>query len=53
MDQTLRLQALEKSLQLHSVWLKRGEISCSAELQIEDIIHVANIFYAYLKGDTK
>ena len=49
----LRKQALEKSIQLHSLWLHRGEINCNADLQLQDIIHVANTFYTFLKGDTK
>ena len=49
----MRKHALEKSIQLHSLWLHKGEISCNAELQLQDIIHVANTFYTFLEGETK
>lgn len=49
----LRKQALEKAIQLHSLWLRQGEINCTAEQQLQDIVHVANTFYAFLEGETK
>lgn len=53
MDQMLREKALEKSVQLHALWLHKDEIRCSAELQVQDILYIANLFYDFLKGDTK
>jgi hypothetical protein len=53
MDEELRKSALSLAVDLHKVWLKEGHISCSAELQIEDIRHVAARFYDFLKGETK
>lgn len=53
MDQMLREKALEKSIQLHALWLHKGEIACSAELQVQDILYIANLFHDFLKGDTK
>lgn len=52
-DTTLRRVALQQALDLHKVWLKEGHISCSAELQLEDTLHIANKFYQFLKGETK
>ena len=53
MEEDLRVVALRASVDLHKVWLKEGHISCSAELQLEDIRHVADNFYQFLKGETK
>lgn len=53
MEDALRAVALREALDLHKVWLKEGHISCSAELQLEDTLHIANKFYTFLKGETK
>lgn len=53
MEEGIRALALKAAIDLHKVWLKEGHISCSAELQIEDIRHVADKFYQFLKGETK
>ena len=52
-DAHLRGKALERALTLHAMWSKNGDVNNSAELQIEDILYVANRLYVYLKGDTK
>jgi hypothetical protein len=53
MEDELRKTALLLAVDLHKLWLKEGHISCSAELQIEDIRHVAARFYDFLKGEIK
>jgi hypothetical protein len=53
MDQELRKVALSLSVDLHKVWLEKGEITATAELQLEDIRYIAQIFYDFLKGETK
>lgn len=49
----MRKHALEKAIQLHSLWLHKGEINCDPDLQLQDIITVANTFYTFLEGETK
>jgi hypothetical protein len=53
MEEGLRTVALKAAIDLHKVWLKEGHISCSAELQLEDIQRIADKFYQFLEGDNK
>ena len=52
-DAHLRKIALATAVDLQKVWLKEGHVTASIEQQLDDTRYVANLFYAYLKGETK
>jgi hypothetical protein len=52
-EDDLRSNALSKSMALFGKWFDRGDVNATLEHQVEDIVSVANTFYAFLKGETK
>lgn len=52
MDEESRKFALSVAVDLHKVWLKRGDIECSVERQLDDIQYIAARFYEFIKGVT-